>query len=200
MDLQKLGHDVRKAFKELLRAEPRYSWLSLPVENLQRLVPNMEIRYGPAPRSLEAAVSAYHGALHICGVVSQVWLFDRARGTDKATFRECRFYLNGAGNPFYCKRIQGKSVTLTFFHSSELFGARMGDMQLDMSQSAMYLEVTDPRQDAQLRYRLSVHLRNPGRRVTPEEMGLSIVKGPEGSYATAMLRMRVERPCEEHKK
>ena len=36
-DLKKLGHDIPKIFKELVQAQPRYSCLTLPVENLQRL-------------------------------------------------------------------------------------------------------------------------------------------------------------------
>jgi hypothetical protein len=66
----------------------------------------------------------------------------------------------------------------------------MMDIPMSVDQSALYLEVTDPQQDANLRLRLAEHLRDPGRRATPEEIGLKVVKGVEGSYATAMFRMR----------
>jgi hypothetical protein len=40
------------------------------------------------------------------------------------------------------------------------------------------------------------HLRNPGRKVFPEEIGLKMVHGPEGSYATAMIRRPIAKPNE----
>jgi hypothetical protein len=174
----------------LVRASLRYSWMTLPVENLQTLSPNMQLRYGPVPRSTENAVCAFHGALYICGTIAQMWLFDKARGTSKSDFKECHFYINGEGHSFYCKKIMGRSATLTFFHSSEFTGSQMMDIPMSVDQSALYLEVTDPQQDANLRLRLAEHLRDPGRRATPEEIGLKVVKGVEGSYATAMFRMR----------
>jgi HEPN domain-containing protein len=65
--LQSFGHDIPKLFEELLQTERRYSCLALPVANLQRLSPSMELRYSSVPRSLEMAIEAYHGALYVCG-------------------------------------------------------------------------------------------------------------------------------------
>jgi HEPN domain-containing protein len=190
------GHDIPKVFQALLQAERRYAFLSSPIANLQKLSPNMELRYSNVPRSMEMAIQAYHGALYICGMIAQMWLFDKARGTSKSRFRECYFYLDGANSTFYCKRVQGVSVTLTLFRSSRFIGSQMVDITLDMAQSALYLEVTDTRQDAQLRSQLMAHLRNPGRKVFPEEIGLKMVHGPEGSYATAMIRRPIAKPNE----
>ncbi len=174
-NLKGLGHDIPKIFKELLQTERRYSCLSLPVVNLQKLSPSMELRYTTVPRSIEMAIEAYHGALYVCGLTAQMWLFDKARGTTKPRFQECSFYLDGANTTFYCKRVQEDSATLTLFRSSRFTGSQMADITMDMSQSALYLEVIDPLQDAQLRAQFAVHLRNPGRKVSPEEIGLSRV-------------------------
>jgi hypothetical protein len=72
----------------------------------------------------------------------------------------------------------------------------MADITMDMSQSALYLEVIDPLQDAQLRAQFAAHLRNPGRKVSLEEIGLRMVHGPEGSYATAVLKVPIAKPNE----
>ena len=70
----------------------------------------------------------------------------------------------------------------------------MADITMSTSQSALYLEATDPRQDAQLRAHFAAHLRNPGRRVSPEEIGIQMVHGPEGSYVTAVLKAPIAKP------
>jgi HEPN domain-containing protein len=193
-NLKKLGHDIPKIFKELVQAHPRYSCLALPVENLQKLAPSMELRYTSVPRSIEMAIEAYHGALYVCGLIAQMWIFDKARGTTRSRFKAACFYVDGAGTTFYCKRIQGNSVTLTLFRSSKFTGSQMADIVMDLSQSALYLEVTDALQDAQLRSQFALHLRYPGRRVSPDEIGLKMVHGPEGSYATAILKVPVVKP------
>jgi hypothetical protein len=154
----------------------------------------MELRFTHVPRSLEMATEGYHGALYICGLIAQMWLFDKARGTTKSAFKECSFYVDGANTTFYCKRLQEDSVTLTLFHSSRFTGSQMGEIMMDQSRSALYLEVTDALQDAQLRRQLAAHLRNPGRKVSPEEIELKMVHGPEGSYATAVLRRPIAKP------
>ena len=193
-DLKKLGHDIPKVFKELVQAHSRYSCLTLPVENLQKLSPNMELRYSSVPRSMEMAVEAYHGALYVSGLIAQMWLFDKARGTTKSRFKADRFYIDGAGTTFYCKRVHGDSATLTLFRSSKFTGSQMADIVMALSQSALYLEVTDAQQDTQLRSRFALHLRHPGRKVSPDEIGLKIVHGPEGSYATAVLKVPIVKP------
>ena len=192
--LQDFGHNIPKAFRALLQREPRYSCLSSPIQNLQKLSPSMELRYGSIPRSMEMAVQAFHGALYVCGLAAQMWLFDKARGTSQSGFRECYFYLDGANSTYYCKGVLGETATLTLFQSSQFIGAQMVNMLLDTAQSALYLEVTDPHRDGELRNRYLAHLRNPGKKVSQEEMGIKIVDGPEGSYATALIRARLPRP------
>lgn len=64
--LKSFGHNIPKLFRELLVAEPRYACVELPVENLQKLAPNMELRYSHVPRSLEMAVAGFHGSLYVC--------------------------------------------------------------------------------------------------------------------------------------
>lgn len=193
-DLKKLGHDIPKIFKELVQADSRYSCLTLPVENLQKLSPNMELRYTSVPRSMEMAVEAYHGALYVCGLIAQMWLFDKVRGTIWSRFKADRFYIDGANTTFYCKRVLGNSATLTLFRSSKFTGSQMADITMKLSQCALCLEVTDALRDAQLRGLFALHLRYPGRKVTPDEIELKMVHGPEGSYTTAVLKVPTVKP------
>lgn len=72
----------------------------------------------------------------------------------------------------------------------------MADLVLAPSSSALYLAVTDPKEDAQLRGQFLLHLRNPGKKVSHEEIGLNMVHGPEGSYTTVMLNAPVLRPTD----
>jgi HEPN domain-containing protein len=193
-NLKKLGHDIPKIFKELTQSESRYLCLRLPVENLQRLSPNMELRYTSVSRSLEMAVEAYHGALYVCGLTAQMWLFDRARVMTTSRFRPGSFYIDGSGTTFYCKTIQVDSAMLTLFRSSKFTGLQMVDITIALSQSALYLEVTDPQQIAQLRAQLMFQLRNRGTKVSPDEIGLKMTHGPEGSYTTAVLKVPIVNP------
>lgn len=190
-DVEKFAHGIPKLFRELTRTSPRFSWLSKPMENLQNLfAPNMGLRYRQIPVSIERAVQAFYGSLFVCGTIAQIWLFDKARGTSRSTFRPCRFYVDGQMHAHYCHQVRGNTAMLTLFHSSNALGPAMADKLLDMGQSAMYLEITDPRQEAQLRAQLLAHYRNPGRRVTPEEVGLKSESGAEGSFTTAMIKRR----------
>jgi HEPN domain-containing protein len=189
--LKSFGHDIPKLFRALLLAEPRYSCVSLPVENLQKLAPNMELRYAHVPRSLEMAVEGFHGSLYVCGIIAQMWLFDHARGSTRSDFKECAFYVDGSNATYYCKKVTPDSVVLTHFRSSKYTGSQMADVAMDPSYSALYLEVTDRNEDAQLRGLFLLHLKNPGKKVSPEEVGLNMVHGPEGSYASIMLKAPV---------
>lgn len=192
--LKSFGHDIPKLFRQLLVAEPRYSYVSLPVENLQKLTPDMELRYSFVPRSLKMAVEGFHGSLYVCGIIAQMWLFDQARGSIKSGFKECSFYLDGSNATYYCKKATAKSAVLTHFRSTRSSGSQMADLILNPSSSALYLEVTDPNQDAHLREQFLLHLRNPGNKVSPEEIGLKMVHGPEGSYTTIMLKIPIVGP------
>jgi hypothetical protein len=51
--LQSLGHRLPQIFDELVTSEERYSWLKSSVDSLQALAPNMQIRYGIVPRTVE---------------------------------------------------------------------------------------------------------------------------------------------------
>jgi len=194
--LKSFGHDIPKLFRALLLAEPRYSCVSLPVENLQKLAPNMELRYSHVPRSLEMAVEGFHGSLYVCGVIAQMWLFDQARGATTSDFKECSFYVDGSNGTYYCKKVTPDSVVLTHFRSSKYTGSQMADITMDPSNSALYLEVTDRNQDAQLRGLFLLHLKNPGKKVSPAEVGLNIIHGPEGSYASIMLKAPIHGPAD----
>ncbi len=143
-DLKSFSHNIPKIFGELLRLEPRYSFLEKPIRNIQSLSPSMELRYSTVPRSVESAVEGYNGALYVCGAVAQMWLFDRERGATKPVFRECSFYVDGSNTTYYCKRVADGSASLILFQSSEIFGSQIATMKLDTDLSALYLEVTDP--------------------------------------------------------
>jgi hypothetical protein len=142
------------------------------------------------------AVEGFHGSLYVCGILAQMWLFDQARGTTKSAFKECSFYIDGSNATYYCKKAAADSAVLTHFRSSKYTGSQMADLVLDPSSSALYFEVTDPNRDAQLRGQFLLHLRNPGKKVSHEEIGLNMVHGPEGSYTTVLLKATVLRPTE----
>jgi hypothetical protein len=70
----------------------------------------------------------------------------------------------------------------------------MADITMVLAQGALYLEVTDALQDTQLRSQFALQLRYPGRKVSPDEIGLKMIHGPEGSYATAVLKGPIVKP------
>jgi hypothetical protein len=142
------------------------------------------------------AVEGFHGSLYVCGIIAQMWLFDQARVSKKTDFKECSFYVDGSNGTYYCKKVTLDSVVLTHFRSSKYTGSQMADITMDPSNSALYLEVTDHNQDAQLRGLFLLHLRNPGKKVSPEEVGLNMVHGPEGSYASIMLKAPIHGPVD----
>jgi HEPN domain-containing protein len=191
-DLKKFGHNLPKLIESLVRRSPRYQWLKTPIDTLQKLSPSMELRYGLQPRTAEDAVSAIHASLNICGSIASMWQFDTARGTDRSDFKPGRFYLNSMWQSLYCKSARNGMAILTLFMSNPISGSQMLDLKLDeAATSSLYLEVTDQQEDARLRQVLMAHLRNPGRRVRPEEMGIRQVDGPEGSYLTVTIRRKI---------
>jgi hypothetical protein len=119
-----------------------------------------------------------------------MWLFDLARGTTESSFKEGRFYVNGAGQTFHCQRVYGEQAILRLFHSS-VAGNLMADIVMHTAQSSMHLEVTGAAENERLRLRLMVHTRNRGKRVSPDEIGLKMVDGPEGSYVMARVAKQV---------
>jgi len=196
VDLQSLGHNLPRVFERLVAANSRYDWLRSSVEALQKFAPNMQIRYGIVPRTVENALVGFNAALSICGASAQLWLFDFARGTERSDFAVGRFYLDGSKSTFYCKQIlcapgNKRSAVLTRFDVNTLLGATMIDMVVEMKYSGLYLEVKDARQLEDLRRRLGHQLRNPGRLVRAEDLGIQITAGPEGSYTTGHVRVRI---------
>lgn len=151
----------------------------------------MQLRYQPTARSLENAVGAFYAALHVCGVLANMWLFDLARGTSESSFKKGKFYVNGLGLTFYCRRICGQEAILRLFHSSPVTGMQLMDIHMETIQSAMYLEVTDEVEIQRLKNRLLFQMKHRGRKVSPDEIGLKITKGPEGSYVNAHFKVKL---------
>jgi HEPN domain-containing protein len=185
-------HDIPKLFKELVKLEPRYGWLVKPTLNIQRLSPDMEMRYKLMQRSQANAVSAFNATLYVCGVLANIWLYDELRGSKPSAFTAGKFYKNSHGNAFYCKTISGDTVTLINFKSDPIVGCRRTDITTNRLQSALYLEVDDPIEDNRLREELMMILRAPLRLVTPEEANIRMVNGDEGSYNTMMVRVKAQ--------
>ncbi len=196
VDLKSLGHNVPKVFGELIKIEPRYEWLGRSIDSLHAFAPNMQIRYQVVPRTVENAISAFLSALNVCGTLAQIWLFDAQRGTNHSTFEPGRFYLDGREWTYYCKTIRNGSsqrplAILNLFRYEQLLECSfLMDIRVGLEQSALYLEVTDSDEIAILRQRYENHLRNPGRQVQPEDLGIEIASGPEGSYTTAFFLVR----------
>jgi hypothetical protein len=192
IDLKSLNHGLRKIHEMLSTLNSRYVWLRSSVDSLQNFAPNMNIRYGVVARSLENAISAFFAALSICAVLAQTWLFDVARGTDHAAFVPGSFYKDGADTTYRCLGLsltkEKRPGALLRRFGNYPFGSLMFDALLDLDQSALYLEIKDASQIDGLRRLYELHMRNRGKEKTPEEFGIQIASGPEGSYATAFLK------------
>lgn len=159
----------------------------------------MEIRYTTVARRMNEAVSAYHAALSICGTLAGMWLLDNRRGSLPARFVPGAFYVDAARRTFRCKSLNNNSVCLTHFGST-LGRLIMADIKMDVSQCGMYMEISDPQEIAKLQSRFDFQWRNRGDSVSPQEAGIELATGPEGSYATAMLRLRPQVPPKEKRK
>jgi hypothetical protein len=189
LDLKSLGHNIPKIFGALAKSDPRFCWLQSSVDSLHALAPNMQIRYQIVPRTIEDSISAFLSALHVCGILAQIWMFDAERGTKHSTFEPERFYLDGRRWTYYCREIQNGSekplAVLTLFRYEPLLGwSFLMDITVGLDQSALYLEVKDSTTLAILLQQYEAQLRNPGKKVMPEELGIEIASGPEGSYTT----------------
>jgi hypothetical protein len=67
----------------------------------------------------------------------------------------------------------------------------MFDVRVHPSESALYLEVNDREELTAIQEEFdSFANQPPAHRATPEELGIQIDSGPEGSYSTALLRVR----------
>lgn len=184
------SHDIPSLFNEVAAAEPRYRWLVKPTSHLQKLSPNMEMRYRQMQRTEEDAVSAFTAALHVCGVLANIWLFDNDRGGIPASFVPDRFYRSSFGRSFYCKTVKGQQACLMLFSDHPLYGRQLADMNLNILESSLYLEIKDPQEQLQFRNQLLGILRSPMRRVTPDEVALRTTDTDEGTYTTMMIRQR----------
>jgi hypothetical protein len=167
------------------------------VEALQALAPNMQIRYSVVPRRLENAIEAFHAALSICGALAQMWLFDTKRGSDNSRFSPGCYYVDGTQGTYFCKSTHQNagapsSAVLTRFGLNPVLGRMMFDISVDFSVSALYLEVKTEEDLAVLQREFDSFIRQPpAHRATPEDVGIKIDSGPEGSYTTALLRLKV---------
>jgi HEPN domain-containing protein len=195
-DLKRLGHNLPAVFAELKSLSDRYSWLESSVDALQALAPNMQIRYSVVPRRRENAIEAFHEALSICGALAQMWLFDTKRGSGNPRFLPGCFYVDGTRGTYFCKStLQNAgappSAILTHFGVNPVLGRMMFDISVYLSESALYLEVKNEEELAALQRELDSFIRQPpAHRATPEELGIKTDSGPEGSYTTALLRLR----------
>lgn len=200
IDLQSLGHRLPLIFDKLAAIEDRYSWLKSSVDSLQALAPNMQIRYDIVPRTVEDAISGFNAALSICGTLAQIWLFDIERGTNESTFSPGKFYVDGSRTVSFCKqllsRCQGKEPSAVLMRLIDIpvtGGAFVVEMSVGLDQSALYLELKDRRQIDAMRWTLERRMQT-GQRLKPEDLGIQIASGPEGSYTTALIRIEVRKP------
>jgi hypothetical protein len=130
--------------------------------------------------------------------MAQIWMFDSERGTNKSEFETGKFYVDGNGIAYLCIGVdkqpdekRKRLAVMRQFRSSPAIGSIMADISMDVAQSALYLEVTDQLQIAELRNRYEFHLKNRGRLVRPEEIGVQMASGIEGAYTTSILKRRI---------
>jgi HEPN domain-containing protein len=194
--LQALGHNLPRIFAKLVKAEVRYAWLESSVDLLHKLVPDMEIRYRMLPRTVANAISAFNAALSVCGTLAQIWIFDIERGTKNSCFTPGRFYMDWNKRTFYCDRILNspgakERAVMIFFNIDSFAGhGIIAEQTIGLDQSALFLEVTD---DATLRtvsHRYEYQMQNRGKSVKPEDLGIKIASGPEGSYITGSFKIK----------
>jgi len=172
-----------------VKVAPRYNWLVQQVDLLQSLLgPKMGIRYENLGRSVEEAVSAIHASLFLCSTLATMWNFDHLRGSKHSLFKPGCFYKNGTRSNFYCKRLEGDLAVLILFQQNKWTGSQLLEMSVPTSASSLYLEVKDEHQDQALRVQFTLHLRNPGRRVTPEEIGLKYTASSDGLFMTSSIK------------
>jgi HEPN domain-containing protein len=193
-DLKRFGHNLPAVFEELKKFSGRYSWLEASVVALQAFAPNMEIRYSVVPRRVEEAIEAFHAALSICGALAQMWLFDTKRGSDPSRFSPGCFYVDGTQGKYFCKsnlKNGAPTAVLTRFGTYPVLGRMMFDISVDFLVSALYLEVKNQEELAALQREFASFISHPPvHRATPDELGIRIDSGPEGSYTTALLRVK----------
>jgi len=192
-DPKRLGHDLPKIFKRLVQTQRRFDWLECSVQALQDSAPSMEIRYSGVGRTVQEAVTAYNAALHVCEALAGVWMFDAARGSSEARFVIGRFYIDSGHRTYHCENFpDSDTACLTLFMRAPSRTLFMAETVVKNLYSSFYLEVTLAHEIRTLQERFDFHVRNKGREVTHEEIGLKMASGPEGTYATAVDTVEIE--------
>jgi HEPN domain-containing protein len=196
---RRFQHRLPDIFEALRALKPRYEWLESSVLELQRLAPNMDIRYNIVPRRLEDAIRGFYAALNVCGKLAQMWIFDRRRGSTDSAFQPGSFYIDGTRSTFFCREMsdmpghQAVVFLRRFGRQPATGGHFMADIGVSPEHSALYLEVQDRDQIEALRSTLTsceahcVHS-------FPGEVRTRIDSGPEGSGATAWIRISASGP------
>jgi len=191
--LKNLGHDLPKIFRKLVEMQKGFNWLESSVMALQSSAPSMEIRYSDIARTMQDAATAHNAAMNICGTLAGIWLFDVARGSNECKFVPGQFYIDGARRTYRCKTLpHPDKACLTLFLYTPLHGFLMADIVVDTLYSNLYLQITKNHDIQDLQAKYDLHMKNKGRPVTPEEIGLKMVAGPEGSYVTAFRTIEID--------
>ena len=196
-DLQALGHRLPQIFDKLAVLDDRFAWLKPSVDKLHALAPNMRIRYDIVPRTIEDAITGFNAAVGISGPLARTWLFDIQRGTSNSSFAEGKVYLDGTGAVCFCKRLiqtpgqESSALILRMIEIPKIGQTIVLETPVALNVSGLYLEVTDERRAAAMRLKLEYHMAH-GERRRPEDLGVEIASGAEGSHTTAMLRMPVQ--------
>ena len=123
-----------------------------------------------------------------------MWLFDTKRGSDPSRFSPGCFYVDGTQGKYFCKASPqngAPTAVLTRFGTYPVLGRMMLDISVNFSVSALYLEVKNLDELAALQRDFASFISHPPvHRATPDELGIKIDSGPEGSYTTALLRLK----------
>jgi HEPN domain-containing protein len=192
---RKLGHRLEKIFEEIVDRGFPYAWLKGAVDSLRSFAPDMEIRYRVVPRTVEDAISAFAAALSICGAVAQTWIFDKARGADRATFTPGSFYVDGRGNTYRCKQLSQTpdnrpAAVLIRFGTYPGFGGLVMEETRDLDESGLYLEIKDASQLSQVKKEYEWQMKHLGKELKPQDLGIETTSGSEGIHTTAVIRIR----------
>jgi HEPN domain-containing protein len=187
-----LAHNLPRILRKLIQSNPTFDWLQSSIDELQKNVPNMAIRYSDLPRSQQSAVVCFDAALSVCGTVAGILIFDGERGTSKASFQVGQFYLDGARRTFRCVQFPtADSAILRIFQSHAAYGMIMADIRLKVKYGRLYLEETDSAEIHKLQQMYATHLRHRGQPITPSEIRLQQSSGPEGSYVSSVIKRRI---------
>jgi HEPN domain-containing protein len=191
--LKNLRHDLPKIFRRLVEIHKAFKWLESAVMTLQASAPSMEIRYSDVARTMQNAVTSHNAAMNICGTLAGIWLFEVARGPKECKFVPGQFYIDGARRTYRCSHLlHPDKACLTLFAYTPLHGFVMADIVIDSLYSNLYLQVIEDQEIHALQVKYDLHMKNRGRPVTPEEFGVKVVSGPEGSYATAFRTVEID--------